>query len=89
LKPPVDVTVQVDVALPPAAADTLAGLHAIPKSGVGTLVTVNVTLASRTVAPLVPRAWNVDVPAAVPAATETVSVAFTLPFAGGVTEAGL
>ncbi len=51
-------------------------------------VMVKVMLASRVVAPLVPRAWKVDVPAAVPAATETVSVELTLPLAGGVTDAG-
>jgi hypothetical protein len=89
LKPLRLVTVVVLVPLPPWATLTEVGEVAIEKFGTGAAVTVSETLKTRVVLPLTPWAWNVEVPVAAEPETATVSVLFTLPFAGGVTEAGL
>src|SRR5687768_7495800 len=67
------------------AASKLANRSLPPPAG----LTVSEMLADRVFAPLVPWAWMVKLPVVAPAVAAMVRVVLAVPFAGGVTEAGL
>jgi hypothetical protein len=86
--PPLEVTVQELLPLPPCWTVRLEGLQETAKFGVGAAVTVSAMVAERVSDPPVPEAWMVKVPVeAVPEAL-MVRLLLALPFAGGVTGLG-
>src|SRR3954469_2387003 len=87
LKPPETVVEIVELPAAPFAIETELGDAEIVKSGVGTLVTVRLTVAVWVVLPPVPVMVTVEVPRV--AVEETVKVTVELPEPGAAIDDGL